>query len=89
MPFVYANYYAWNYAAKPKKVDAFYHRLTDAGGVRSVNRMFDTLLKPINSNRWTWLCVNDLLSNLTDEVKEALIAGFDRMYPEKSSFEKG
>ena len=87
VPFVYTNYYAWNYASRPKKVEAFYHRLTDAGGAPSVKKMFRTLSKSENKNRWTWLCVNDLLSNFTQPIKEALLSGFEELYPQKSSFE--
>lgn len=88
VPYAYANFYAWNYAAKPKLSTEYYERLTDAGGVQSVQHMFETLLNPSNAHKWTWLCVNDLLSNFTQTIEAALTSGFERLYPTASAFEK-
>lgn len=53
------------------------------------DRLFDEMLSSISSGRYKMICINDTINTTNFELqKEQVIQAFEKLLPEKSSFEK-
>jgi len=84
LPLVYSNYLASAYATSTSNPNLFYFATSNKKGVTGINTAF------LNLNKATgiqWLCFNDLLSSFSNEIENALHAGFDALYPTSMIYE--
>jgi len=85
VPFVYANYYAHEFDAKAKKGSAAYIRIND---FTIEDKALPDALERIRSRKPQWICINDLVTQPSNDLIEALYTMLSSLYPDPAPYER-
>jgi hypothetical protein len=78
LPLIYSNFYLARWSPFIMRESAFYHPLTDLGGLGALRRVF----RQIHHEQHRWLCLNDLLGpNVDDNLIKAMEQELCRLIP--------